>query len=218
MKLLLTGFEPFGGESVNPATEVARQLAVQVAKYHPEHEVQVTILPTAFQAATARLQEVVAAFQPDVLVSLGQAGGRTSLTVERVAINLDDASIPDNAGAQPIDEVIEQEGAPAYFTTLPVKRLVAASKAAGVPAAVSHTAGTYVCNHIMYQGLHLARTRYPQMRSGFIHIPYLPVQVVNKPTQPSMAQETMVIGLMAMLNVLWEQPSSDLKATGGATH
>ena len=218
MKLLLTGFEPFGGETINPATEVARSLMQQLTSRYLQHEIEVLILPTEFQGASDCLREKVAAFQPDILLSLGQAGGRTSLTVERVAINLDDASIPDNAGCQPIDETIEATGETAYFTTLPLKRMVEATRAAGVPAAVSHSAGTYVCNHVMYQGLYLAKNFYPNMLSGFVHIPYLPVQVINKPNQPSMAQITMEAGLLAMIEMLLEYGGSDLKVTGGATH
>ena len=160
-KILITGFDPFGGEAINPATESVKQL--------PDEILGVQILkreiPTVFDRSIEVLYGILKEEQPDVVICVGQAGGRPNITVERIAINQDDARIPDNDGKQPIDRTIFEEGPAAYFSTLPIKAMVRDMKEAGVPAAVSNTAGTFVCNHIMYGALH-----YAALHRSLIHI------------------------------------------------
>ena len=132
--------------------------------------------------------------KPDVVISIGQAGGRDKITVERVAINISDARIPDNKGNKPIDEIIFEDGENAYFSNLPIKKIVEEMKKENIPAAISNTAGTYVCNHIMYGLLYNIDKKYPKMKGGFIHIPYIPEQVIEK-NAPSMSLENIVKGI-----------------------
>lgn len=161
----------------------------------------------------------MAEHEPDAVLCIGQAGGRADLTPERVAINQDDARIPDNEGQQPIDRTIRPDGPPAYFSTLPIKAMVEAIRSAGIPASVSNTAGTFVCNHLMYQALNLAEKQFPKTKAGFLHIPYLPEQVVDKPGLPSMSLETIVKGIEAAITALVAYADKeDIKTVGGATH
>ena len=213
MKILVTGFDPFGGESVNPALESVKRLPATIQGA----EVKWVEIPTVFHRSAAVLEKEMEAYQPDVVLCVGQAGGRTGLTPERVAINQDDARIPDNDGNQPIDVVIRADGAPAYFSSLPIKAMVEEIKKAGLPASVSNTAGTFVCNHLMYQALYLVDKKFPQTRAGFIHIPYMLEQVVDKPSQPAIGLADITRGLEAAIRaiVLYEQ---DIQAVGGATH
>lgn len=157
MKILVTGFDPFGGESMNPAIEAVKGLSDEISGA----EIIKLEIPTVFHKSAAVLEEAMLAHQPDVVLCVGQAGGRTGITPERVAINQDDARIEDNEGNQPVDIAIREEGAPAYFATLPIKAMVEAIKEAGLPSSVSNSAGTFVCNHIMYQALYLAEQHLP---------------------------------------------------------
>ena len=175
MKALVTGFEAFGGESVNPALEALRQLPENVGAV----PLATRILPTVFGRSLAALEAAVAATAPDIVLCVGEAGGRSALSLERVAINIDDARIPDNGGNQPIDRPVIPGGPPAYFATLPIKAAVAALREAGLPAIVSNSAGTFVCNHVFYGLLHLAATRRRGLRGGFLHVPYLPSQAAR---------------------------------------
>ncbi|OIV35647.1 pyroglutamyl-peptidase I [Mangrovactinospora gilvigrisea] len=211
MRVLMTGFDPFGGESVNPSWEAA----VGVAEALPDAAAR--RLPVVFGAAGAALREAVAEVRPALVVCLGQAGGRAELSVERVAVNVDDASIADNAGARPVDEPVVPGGPAAYFSGLPVKACVAASRAAGVPAAVSQSAGTFVCNHVFYRLMHLAATEGPGLRGGFVHVPYAPGQVADGSRGPSMEVASMVRGVAAMIAAACGTPAgTDLRAPGGA--
>ena len=156
---------------------------------------------------------------PDVVVSVGQAGGRFAVSPERVAINIDDGRIPDNEGYQPIDTPIRPDGPAAYFSTLPVKAMVTAMRSAGIPAVVSNTAGTYVCNHLMYQVLYLIDRDFPGKRGGFVHVPYAPQQVVGKPGEPSVSIEDMATALAAGLGAIVEyRDKPDERTVGGAIH
>ena len=150
MKILVTGFDPFGGEKVNPALEAVKLLPKEI---HGA-EIHWVEIPTVFYKAAEVLETAIVRFQPDAVLCIGQAGGRASLTPERIAINQDDARIPDNQGNQPIDTPIRLDGQAAYFSTLPIKAMVQAIKEEGLPATVSNTAGTFVCNHLMYQALY----------------------------------------------------------------
>ena len=179
MKIIVTGFDPFGGEKINPSIECVKAL--------PEVEGVELIrleLPTVFKESAKRLNEVINEVKPDAVLSVGQAGGRPGITMERIAINVDDARIPDNISQQPIDEAIQLDGEAAYFTTLPIKRIVKAIREAGISAEVSNSAGTFVCNHIMYQALFAATKADKPFKAGFMHIPFIPEQTTDKPSLP----------------------------------
>ena len=214
MKILVTGFDPFGGETVNPALEAVKSLPSEI---HGA-EVHWVAIPTVFYKAAEVLETAIVRYQPDAVLCIGQAGGRASLTPERVAINQDDARIPDNQGNQPIDTPIRQDGQAAYFSTLPIKAMVQAIKEEGLPATVSNTAGTFVCNHLMYQALYLADKKFPHMRSGFMHIPYMTEQVINKPNTASMNLTDIVRGIEAAIGAIVDYKDKDIKLVGGTTH
>ena len=214
MKILVTGFDPFGGETVNPALEAVKSLPSEI---HGA-EVHWVAIPTVFYKAAEVLETAIVRYQPDTVLCIGQAGGRASLTPERVAINQDDARIPDNQGNQPIDTPIRQDGQAAYFSTLPIKAMVQAIKEEGLPATVSNTAGTFVCNHLMYQALYLADKKFPHMKSGFMHIPYMTEQVVNKPNTASMNLTDIVRGIEAAIGAIVDYKDKDIKLVGGTTH
>ena len=214
MKILVTGFDPFGGDKVNPALEAVKSLPSVI---HGA-EIRWVEIPTVFYQSAEVLEAEIVRYQPDVVLCIGQAGGRASLTPERVAINQDDARIPDNQGNQPIDTPIRLDGQAAYFSTLPIKAMVQAIKEEGLPATVSNTAGTFVCNHLMYQALYLADKKFPNMRAGFMHIPYMTEQVINKPNTASMNLTDIVRGIEAAIGAIVEYKDKDLKIVGGATH
>ncbi|WP_020664274.1 pyroglutamyl-peptidase I [Amycolatopsis benzoatilytica] len=165
MTVLLTGFAPFDGAATNPSWQAASRAAAQ------RRDTVAVELPCEFAAALPALRAAIGEHRPELVVCTGLAGGRDHVSPERVAINLIDARIPDNAGAQPIDVPVVSGGPSAYFTTLPVKAAVAAIQEAGVPAAVSYTAGTYVCNQVFYGLMHLIATEFPGLRGGFVHVP-----------------------------------------------
>ncbi|MCG4281168.1 pyroglutamyl-peptidase I [Lacticaseibacillus saniviri] len=211
MKILVTGFDPFGGATINPALEVVKRL--------PEQLDGATIIklevPTVFSAMMPLMQEAIAKSQPDVVLHIGQAGGRNAVTIERVAINLDDARIPDNRGDQPVDEPIATTGDSAYFTQLPLKAIVQAIRKAGVPAQVSNSAGTFVCNHLMYVSQFIRAKDYPTLKAGFIHIPYLPEQAPDK--QPSLTLDQDLIAITAALRtIIAYDQRPDIKTIEGA--
>lgn len=214
MKILVTGFDPFGGETVNPALEAVKSLPSEI---HGA-EVHWVAIPTVFYKAAEVLETAIVRYQPDAVLCIGQAGGRASLTPERVAINQDDARIPDNQGNQPIDTPIRLDGEAAYFSTLPIKAMVQAIKEDGLPATVSNTAGTFVCNHLMYQALYLADKKFPNVRAGFMHIPYMTEQVINKPNTASMNLVDIVKGIEAAIGAIVDHKDKDLKLVGGTTH
>ena len=214
MKILVTGFDPFGGEKVNPALEAVKSLPSVI---HGA-EIRWVEIPTVFYQSAEVLEAEIVRYQPDVVLCIGQAGGRASLTPERVAINQDDARIPDNQGNQPIDTPIRLDGEAAYFSTLPIKAMVQAINEVGLPATVSNTAGTFVCNHLMYQALYLADKKFSHMRAGFMHIPYMTEQVVNKPNTASMCLRDIVRGIEAAIGAIVDYKDKDLKIVGGATH
>lgn len=215
MKILVTGFDPFGGEATNPAWETVRHLPDEVAGA----EIIKVQIPTVFGRSAEVVHAAILEHDPDVIVNVGQAGGRYSVNPERVAINVDDGRIPDNDGYQPIDVRIKEDGPPAYFSSLPIKAMATAMKEAGIPAAVSNTAGTYVCNHIMYQVLYMVDHEFPGKRAGFVHVPYLPAQVLDKPNEPSLGLDELVTALTAGLAAIVEFTGKpDLQTVGGALH
>ncbi|CAL9670027.1 pyroglutamyl-peptidase I [Streptomyces sp. enrichment culture] len=214
-RVLITGFAPFDGERVNPSWQAASLVAAE-----PPAGLTVTAaeLPCVFGESLDVLRDAVRAGAPDLVLCLGQAGGRPGVTVERVAVNVDDARIPDNAGRQPVDEPVIPDGPAAYFSALPVKACVAAMREAGVPAAVSNTAGTFVCNHVAYGLGHLIATDFPHLRGGFVHVPWAPDQVPDG-SAPSLPPATVAHGLRALLTTAVRTPAGqDLKVTEGATH
>jgi len=211
--VLITGFEPFGGETVNPSWEVVKLLDGMIID---DSRVVARQLPCVFGESLEVLNAAIDALQPSVVLAIGQAGGRVDVTVERVAINVDDARIPDNRGQQPVDVAIVPDGPAAWFSTLPIKAMVEALREAGIPASVSQTAGTFVCNHVMYGVLHKLADR-PEVKGGFIHIPYLPEQAAAHPGAPSMATQTLKQALEIAIAVALRQ-AHDIKVVGGATH
>ncbi len=213
--VLLTGFEPFNGASINPAWEAVRALE---GWSEADFRVEVRQLPCVFVEANRALAEMVEALHPDVVIAVGQAGGRAEISVERVAINVDDASILDNAGRQPVDQAIAQEGPAAYFTTLPIKAMVAAMREAGLRAGVSQTAGTFVCNHVFYGLMHHVTASGRAVKAGFIHVPYLPEQAeAREDAPPSMALEEIVAGIRIAVDTA-VRVEHDVAQAGGATH
>lgn len=190
-RILLTAFEPFGGDDVNPSLQLLHAL-------ENRSDVDACTVPVVFQDSAETVLRQLPGH--DVVVLLGLAKGRIGITVERVAINVDDASIPDNAGAQPVGQPICTDGASAYFSTLPIKAIVESMRSTGVPASISNSAGTYVCNHLMYSVLHALRDT--SVRAGFIHVPATPELVQNAPDTPSLPLEDMVRALNAALDLL----------------
>lgn len=213
MNILVTAFDPFGKEKTNPALEAVKLLPETIGK----HTITKLEIPTVFNESVEAIKQQLKIETYDAVLAIGQAGGRFDLTPERVGINVDDARIADNKGNQPIDEVIQEDGAPAYFSNMPVKRLTQAIKDAGVPASLSNTAGTFVCNHVLYQLGYLHATTFPYIQFGFIHVPFIPEQVTNKPNTPSMALDTIVKGLEAAISEL-SADNRDETIALGETH
>ena len=176
MRILYAGFEPFGGEATNPSYEALRLLPAAVGGA----EVYRAQLPTAFEAGPRALLAAMERIQPDCVICVGQAGGRAAVTPEKVAVNCRDARIPDNAGLQPCDERVDDDGPAAYFTGLPVRRIVERCREAGIPAAVSYSAGTFVCNAVMYRLMRAVEQRFPGVKAGLIHVPYAAEQAAAR--------------------------------------
>ena len=211
--ILVTGFEPFGGETINPSWEVVKQLEGMIIY---DCRVVTRQLPCVFGESLTVLNAAIDELNPAVVIAVGQAGGRVDITVERVGINVDDARIPDNRGQQPIDVAIVPGGPAAWFSSLPIKAMVAAMREKGIPASVSQTAGTFVCNHVMYGLLHKISEN-AEIKGGFIHIPYLPEQAAAHAGAPSMAAQTVKDALEIAITVALRQ-DCDINVVGGATH
>ncbi|NFG60919.1 MULTISPECIES: pyroglutamyl-peptidase I [unclassified Clostridium] len=210
MKVLITGFDPFGGESINPALEAVKKLPNTISNA----EIIKLEIPTVFKKSLEKIEENILAHKPDIVISIGQAGGRFGITPERVAINIDDARIEDNEKNQPIDLKVFEDGENAYFATLPIKAMVKEMQEAGIPSSVSNSAGTFVCNHVMYGVLYMINKKYPNIKGGFIHVPYIPSQVVNKPSMPSMSIEDISKGLELSIKAAVEN-NEDIKTAQG---
>lgn len=214
MKVLFTGFEPFGGEISNPSAEAVLELCRQQAPGGISW--QALILPVEFKRSGDLLHDAISQLQPDLVLCVGQAGGRTAICLEQVAINLLEARIADNSGWQPSGKAIVSGGPAAYFSNLPLKAIRAQLQQSGIPAQISYTAGTYVCNALMYQLLHsLAAQPDQPVRGGFIHIPYSPEQAATKPDTASMSITTVVAGLRQLV-LCCQQHQTDIQATAGA--
>ena len=191
-KVLLTGFEPFGTATSNPSGEIVKQISGD--------NIVTGILPVTYAQSAERLLALIAEHSSDVVICLGQAEGRTQITPEKIAINLDDARLPDNAGVQRSDVKILDDGPDTYFTTLPIKEMVDAAKAAGVPASISLSAGAFLCNHVFY----VAQNKFAgtKVRSGFVHVPLMDSQAPEFPGMSTMPLDQMVTAVRAMLEVL----------------
>ncbi len=210
MKILVTGFDPFGEDKINPAIESVKKLpdeikGVKIIKLE---------IPTVYMKSLEKIDEAIKEYNPDVILSIGQAGGRPDITVERVGINVDDYRIKDNEGNQPIDTKIYDDGENAYFSNLPIKAIVENIRKNNIPVSISNTAGTFVCNHVLYGVQYLLDKKYPNKKSGFIHIPFLPEQVISRPNTPSMSISTIVKALTLALEAIIEN-DSDKKISGG---
>jgi pyroglutamyl-peptidase len=214
--ILVTGFEPFGGESVNPSWRVACALEAQVLA---GHRVVAAQLPTCFGTSADQLKTLLRKHRPALVLCLGQAGGRSAISLERIAINVDDARIADNAGYQPIDCPVRAKGPAAYWSTLPIKAMALALQQAGIAAQVSQTAGTFVCNHVFYALMHALRGKaYAGVRGGFVHIPFASAQCVEANLgQPCMPLEEMVRGVRLALECALNN-AKDIKMEAGAEH
>lgn len=210
MKILVTGFDPFGNEPINPAWEAVKQIpdtvdGVAVVKVQ---------IPTIFGDSIDKLLETANKEKPDFILCIGQAGGRFDLTIERVGINIDDARITDNKGKQPIDEAIYPDGENAYFVKLPIKSMMKRVRDTNIPCSISNTAGTFVCNHILYALLYHIEKNNIAKAGGFVHVPYVPSQVVLKPGQPSMCSTMITDGLIEMIKCIISN-REDIKMVGG---
>lgn len=210
MKILVTGFDPFGGEKINPAFEVVKKLKDSIEGA----DIVKLQIPTAFYSSINKIIEKINEVNPSVVLMIGQAGGRFDVTIERVGINVDDARIPDNENQQPVDNPIDPEGLPAHFATIPIKAIVQEIRTKNIPASVSNTAGTYVCNHVMYGILNHIYKNKLNMKAGFIHIPFLLEQVIAKPNTPAMSLETMVAAIEAAIAAIVKN-DKDINVTEG---
>lgn len=181
MKILVTGFDPFDKDIINPAYEAVKRLPDKIR----DAEIIKLEIPTSFERSRIAIEEAIEKYSPDIILSVGQAGGRNEITIEKVAINLLEARIKDNDGYQPLDKPIKEDGETAYFTNLPIKGMVSHIKENNIPATISYTAGTFVCNSVMYNTLYLIDKKFPHIKGGFIHVPFLPEQAVLKNPIPS---------------------------------
>ena len=211
-QVLLTAFEPFAGDPVNPSLLIARQLD---GEFIAGARVVAVELPCVFHRALAVLDEALGRTRPTLAVALGLAAGREGLSIERVAINVDDARIPDNAGVQPIDQPIVADGPAAYFSTLPIKAMVDALREREIAASVSQTAGTFVCNHVFYGVRHHLANR-PDVRAGFVHVPWLPEQAAARPGEPSLPLAVQVEAVRMLIAVALT--ANERRLAGGTEH
>lgn len=210
MKILVTGFDPFGDDCINPAIEAVKRL--------PDCIDNATIIkleiPTVAYKSLERIKEAIEKYDPDMILSVGQAGGRNDISVERVGINVNDFRICDNEGNQPIDEPIFKDGNAAYFSTLPIKSMVKEIRKAKIPASISNTAGTFVCNHVLYGVCYMIDKEFKGKKSGFIHIPFLPEQVVKRAGCASMSLDTVTTALIQAIKAMI-QNEEDCKTIEG---
>lgn len=213
MKLLITAFEPFAGESVNPSMLILDALSDTIG----EITLVKAVLPVTFAGSGPLLTQLIDQHQPDFVISLGQAGSRSHITVEKIAINFDHARIPDNDGEQRLNACIASDHHDGYFSTLPVNAMVNAMTAASIPATLSYSAGTFVCNHVMFTALaHIRQNNY-RTRSGFIHIPFLPEQTLDKPQTASMSLADMIKGITAAIEALYRLSDDPADCRTGTT-
>jgi len=211
LKILITGFDPFGGESINPSYEAIKRIKLD----NSDIELVTVEIPTVFDKCIDTLDRKIKETEPDIVICTGQAGGRFPITVERVGINIIDARIADNEGNQYIDAPIKSDGESAYFSNLPIKAIVKSLINNKIPAEVSNTAGTFVCNNILYGLLYLINTKYPHIKGGFIHVPFLLEQVTDKRNTPSMSLETITEAMKIIVETA-AVTETDISEQGGA--
>lgn len=211
MKILVTGFDPFGEDSINPALEAVQALPEQIAGV----DIIKLEIPTAAYDSLDKIEKAIEQYDPEMILSVGLAGGDSELRIERIGININDFRIKDNAGNQYIDEPIFEDGENAYFSNLPIKTMVSAIRNGNIPAVISNSAGTYVCNHVLYGVRYLIEHKYPGKKSGFIHVPYLPCQTINKPNTPSMSLDVIVQGLVCAIEAMVSH-DTDMKQEEGS--
>ena len=209
MKILITGFEGFGGEGINPSYEAVKRLPDTVSGA----EIVKLELPTVWRKSAEIAAQKIEKCHPDALISVGQAGGANAIRIERVALNLDDYRMPDNEGNQPLDRPVYADGPSAYFSTLPIKAICQAINQKGIAAEISNSAGLFVCNHVFYSIRHLCETKYRGLNiiCGFIHVPFIPEQTVSKPNVASMPLDDIVTALITALEVTIGQASGQPK-------
>lgn len=210
--ILLSGFEPFGGDRINPSAEIVTALADRTVA---GHTVRGLVLPCEFGRSRRQLLQAVRRERPALVVCLGLAAGRTAITPERVAINVDDARIPDNAGRQPVDRPVVRGAPAAYWSTLPVKAMVARLRGAGIPAELSQTAGTFVCNHVFFSLMHSLAARRQPPRGGFVHVPCLPAQAKSGQFSLPLAEQVRAVTLLLEAAITHRR---DRRLAGGAEH
>ncbi len=204
LTVLVTAFDAFGGEAVNPASRALQHLASSGSAAGRCVEIATREIPTVFGASARAVQQAILDTMPQAVISIGQAGGAYGIRVERVALNLDDARTADNLGNRPLDAPIEPAGPVAYWASIPVREVVEAVRRKGIPAIVSYSAGTFVCNHVFYSTCHFVAARGLQTKVGFIHVPYLPEQVVDKDQTPSMSEGCVTAALEAAIQAVAE--------------
>lgn len=210
MKILVTGFDPFGGESINPAIEAVKNLPDKIK----DADIIKLEIPTVRYKSLDKIKEKIEEVNPDVVLSIGQAGGRSAISIERVGINIDDFRIGDNEGNSPVDEKVYEDGNDAYLLSLPIKAMVENVRKHNIPAEISNTAGTFVCNHVAYGVAYFKDKYFPGLRTGFIHIPFLPEQVTNKVNMPSMDLEVVTKGLVYAIEAIVDN-DEDIKVSHG---
>lgn len=213
MRVLITGFTPFGEEKINPSWEAVKRLKDN----YGDIKVFKSEIPTIFNKAIYSLQEEIERYNPDVVICTGQAGGRAGITPERVAINVNDARIPDNDGNSPIDEEIFDDGENAYFSSLPIKAIVKELKDKNIPASISNSAGTFVCNNLMYGLLYYIEKKYRNIRGGFIHIPFIHEQVIDRPGMASFNLSTIIKAFEVIIETTFKY-DKDIKFSDGKIH
>ncbi|MGM0217486.1 pyroglutamyl-peptidase I [Enterococcus sp. AZ126] len=214
MKVLVTGFDPFGGDSINPAYEAVKMIPNEVAGA----EIIKLEIPTVFKESGEVVEAAIREHNPDIVICVGQAGGRSAISFERVAINLAEARIPDNKGNQPIGTKLEEDGETAYFTTLPIKAMMKNVQKHGLPAYISYTAGTFVCNDIMYRLLYMIDKEFSDVKGGFIHVPFEPTQVIDRPVgTASMPIQTIADSLSYAIEAA-VTTEVDIEENTGTTH
>lgn len=205
IKILLTGFVPFGGETVNPAQLIVEALELQ----RPDVDLHKAILPVSFLQSKKIMEDLITKIEPDAILSIGQSGGCSEVKVERFAINLNDATKSDNDGDTPFERKIYEDGENVYFASIPTKEIVRNIREMGIPALLSNSAGLYVCNNVMYTALHCIKCYQRSAMAGFIHVPYLPQQAVLKEKKPSMSLQDMTTAIETALNTI----ISEIQAT-----
>lgn len=213
MKALVTGFDPFGGEAINPAYEAVKKMKDRIGGC----EIVKLEIPTVFERSLKAIEEAIEREKPDIVLCVGQAGGRFGMSIEKVGINLDEARIPDNDGNSPSGTPIRPDGETAYFSNLPVKAITEKMRCENIPAQISYTAGTYVCNHVLYGLMYMISTKYGNLKGGFIHVPFLPEQVMDKKNMPFMELDSIKKGLELAIEATLDTPE-DIEFQAGTTH